>query len=331
MESKEIREISLEDLKLYTCNFSNDNLIGNFQFGKVYRGKINGDHHVTVKVWMPQTLYTCFPGDNEIRLQAEFVLLTESRMKSHPNLPKLIGYCRQGQLAVVYDFDPIDTLHNYILRDDFSWLQRIKIALQLACLLQTLHIPPDPFDETNCYIVCNIDAAHFVLDKDCNLVLCDFGMFTGGSLPEINWQNPRRKRCRILSGCYGYIDGFTTRTVGWYPEVDVYAFGVILVGLIAKKVFIVEDEGPYVGRWAIKEFAIRRSVSGTGEKVSLVHQSLEEDEDFEYADGLAATNLAMQCLEFVAHDRIFIDQVVEELLKLHVVRDTLRLWILGRL
>ncbi|OMO51332.1 hypothetical protein CCACVL1_29858 [Corchorus capsularis] len=88
----------------------------------------------------------------------------------------------------------------------------MRIALQLACLLQTLHIPPDPIDETNYYIVRNIDASHFVLDKVCNLVLCDFGMFTGGSLPEINWEKPRRKRCRRLCGCYGYIDVFISRT-----------------------------------------------------------------------------------------------------------------------
>ncbi|OMO91739.1 hypothetical protein CCACVL1_07038 [Corchorus capsularis] len=331
MKPEHIKEISLEDLKLYTCNFSNDNLIGNFQFGKVFRGKINGDHHVTVKVWMPQTLYTCFPGDNEIRLQAELIILTETRVKLHPNLPKLIGYCGQGQLAVVYDLNPIDTLQNFILRDDFTWLQRIKVALQLACLLQILHYPPPSSDQ---YLVRNISPAHIVLDKDYNLVLYDFGMFTGGSLPEVDKENPGR---RHLHGCIGYIDGYLSWTDKWFPEMDVFSFGVILIGLIAKKVFIVEDHSALIGLdlhslvdwWAIKEYERRKSVSG--ENASLVHQTLEADGDFEYADGVEVTKLAMECLEPSARDRILIDVVVEDLLKLHVVRDTFSRWALSRL
>ncbi|OMO60371.1 hypothetical protein CCACVL1_24204, partial [Corchorus capsularis] len=212
---KEIVEISFEDLKSYTDNFSEDNFIGNFQFGEVYRGKIE-DHDVTVKVWMQQTLYVCFPGNNEHRMDNELVLHADSRIRSHPNLAKLIGYCHEGgQLAVVYDLNPVDTLRNFILRDDFTWLQRIKIALQLACLLQFLHIPSPPHKR---YVVRNIEAAHFFLDKDYNLVLYEFSMFSGGCLRE-------RLGYPFIKGCFGYIDpDMHNAGPKGDPIMDVFAF-----------------------------------------------------------------------------------------------------------
>ncbi|OMO67494.1 putative leucine-rich repeat receptor-like protein kinase [Corchorus capsularis] len=54
MISKKIGEISFEDLKSYTNDFSEDNFIGNFQFGKGFRGKIE-DFDIIVKVWTENT------------------------------------------------------------------------------------------------------------------------------------------------------------------------------------------------------------------------------------------------------------------------------------
>ncbi|OMP06453.1 hypothetical protein CCACVL1_01572 [Corchorus capsularis] len=323
MIPKEIVEISYEDLKSYTHNFSKDNFIGNFQFGKVYRGKI-GDRDVTVKVWMPQTLYVCLPGNNEIRLEDELILHTDSMIKSHPNLAKLIGYCHEGQLAVVYNLNPIDTLRAFILRDDFTWLHRIETALQLACLLQFLHIPRPPHKR---YVVGNIDAAHFVLDKDYNLVLYDFSSFTGGFLPE-------RIFFPLVLAPFGYRDPYIGNAATWfYPAMDVFAFGIILIGLITKKAFIVEDcgidefgdfdESCFLDDWATDEY--KRRESKLGDKVSLVHDSLQVDPDFESADGIEVTKLAMQCLAKRMR-RARIDVVVQQLLKFHVLRDTLNLW-----
>ncbi|OMO91481.1 hypothetical protein COLO4_18336 [Corchorus olitorius] len=321
---KEVVEFSFEDLQSCTDNFSKDNFIANFQFGKVYRGKV-GDYDVTVKVWMPQTLYACLPGHNEKGMEDELLVHTNSRIRSHPNLAKLIGFCHEGQLSVVYDLNPLDTLRTFIPRDDFTWAQRIRTALQLAFLLQFLHIPCPPHKR---YIICNIEAAHFFLDKDYNLVLYDFSMFTHGNLLEM------RRRPRICSGCYGYIDpDMHWAWERFYPTVDVFAFGIILIGLITKKAFIVEDcefddedyiDGTtFLDDWAFEEY--ERRTYGSGDKVSLVHESLEVDPDFESADGLEATDLAMQCFA-ERYERPRIDEVVQQLLKLQVLRDTLNLW-----
>ncbi|OMP02697.1 leucine-rich repeat receptor-like serine/threonine-protein kinase [Corchorus olitorius] len=114
---------------------------------------------------------------------------------------------------------------------------------------------------------------------------------------------------------------------------DVFAFGIILIGLIAKKVFIVEDysieygvceDATFVDEWATEEYERRKSM--VGDMVSLVHESLEVDPDFQSIDGVEATKLAMQCLEPELYDRTYSDELVEQLLKLHVLQDSLKPW-----
>ncbi|XVF27818.1 hypothetical protein REPUB_Repub14bG0141700 [Reevesia pubescens] len=328
MESLEIGEISVEDLKLYTDNFSQDNFIGNFQFGKAYRGKI-GDRSVVVKIWMAPKLYRCKHGENEARMEEELLLHADPRIKSHPNLAKLIGYCRDSQLGVVYDLNPVDTLRTFILRDDFTWLQRIKVALELACLLKFLHTP---CSQLLPYLVRNIDAAHFLLDQDYNLVLYDFGMFSGGVLPDRSKMGDQ-----LVFGCFGYIDAYSMQVGHWYEDTDVFAFGIILVGLIAKRVFIVEDYAeehsirrgsPLVHRWAIKEYERRKSLYGE-DKASLVHESLEEDSGFKSAEGVEVTKLAMQCLEYF-DGRPTAEELVQCLSELDVLQHSSRPWVLTR-
>ena len=42
--------------------------------------------------------------------------------------------------------------------DDFSWLQRVNVALELAHLLEFLHRQEQP------YVVLNLDPQHIMLD-----------------------------------------------------------------------------------------------------------------------------------------------------------------------
>ena len=63
-----IEAFSYNDLNLCTNGFSEQNLIGKFQFGKVYRGKFKSQE-VTVKIWECPKEYIVQPGDNESRLR----------------------------------------------------------------------------------------------------------------------------------------------------------------------------------------------------------------------------------------------------------------------
>ncbi|KAM7503448.1 hypothetical protein LguiB_002352 [Lonicera macranthoides] len=123
-----------------------------------------------------------------------------SRNRRSPQAPEfsgsaLIGYCCQSeeQLCVVYDLNPLDSLHNHVLKDNFTWQQRIKVIMGLACLLDSIRAKDPP---NLPYLVRNIDAQHIMLDQDCNPKLCDFSIISGGIFPD--WRS-------FIMGACGYI------------------------------------------------------------------------------------------------------------------------------
>ncbi|XP_059629966.1 serine/threonine-protein kinase CDG1-like [Cornus florida] len=104
----------------------------------------------------------------------------ESSVNHHQSLVKLLGYCCEDSLlGVVYDLKPVDTVHNLIDKDGFSWLHRIKVAIDIARLLEFLHYHHKPQ-----YLVRNISPTDIMLDQDYNPVLFDFGILVGGVLGD---------------------------------------------------------------------------------------------------------------------------------------------------
>ncbi|EYU42889.1 hypothetical protein MIMGU_mgv1a010357mg [Erythranthe guttata] len=302
MELGDILDLSYQDLSYYTDNFSESNYLGHFQFGKLYRGKIvhaESTRYVMVKIWEVSEVYTCIPGYNEIRLM-------------------LYGYCYEGgHLGVVYDFKPFDSVFNLIPKDDFTWLQRIKVSLQFASLLKFLHGLKCP----SRFIVQNLDCAHIVLNEDYNPKLCDFGLITGGIFPD-------KAKCNHhhLIGCNGYVDLATQKNDSSSDKQDVFAFGTILLSLISKRVYTEEDRSnsaPYVCQWAYEKFIEYEHNSDTGTKkpkFTVVHQSLEADPYFEPSDGHKITALALKCVVDDFFTRPTMKQVLKSLLNLKAVK-----------
>ena len=70
---------------------------------------------------------------------------------------------------------------------------------------------------------------------------------------------------------------------------DVSSFGVVLMGLIAKRIVDEKDTWKtFVYRWAWKQYRPNRS---------LVHESLVEDTGYYASDGIMIAELAMRCIQ----------------------------------
>uniref|UniRef100_A0A5B7BGM9 Protein kinase domain-containing protein n=1 Tax=Davidia involucrata TaxID=16924 RepID=A0A5B7BGM9_DAVIN len=310
-------ELTSEHLILYTNGFDKKNLLGDTQFGKLYRGIIPHDPNqaeaqaVTVKIWVDPDIYLLDPNDKKSRLEDEVYFLQHPSVKNHPNLVKLIGYSEKGEpLGVVYDLDPRDTLHNLLVEDTFTWLERIKVALGFARLLEFLHDHDFP------YMVRNIDAAHVMIDQDANPILFDFGMLSGGIIGDMANNSSQR-----IWGSIGYTDFHLASVGGWSITRDVYSYGVLLVSLIAKRVVDKDmPEKTSVDSWAKKEYKPKKSFFKLQAKSSLVHKSFEEDPFYDARDGPKITKLAMSCLEFFPKKRPTMKGIVQSLQALHVVR-----------
>lgn len=102
-------------------------------------------------------------------------------------------------------------------------------------------------------------------------------MITGGLL--------RKKRDvlnQYVHGCYGYMEPSLVQS-GWSEKHDVFAYGVVLLGLIMKSAFT--NDTLFV-------YELANSECKSGYKYSLVHQSLEIGLSFSPGDGIKITELA---------------------------------------
>ncbi|KAL3503094.1 hypothetical protein ACH5RR_037543 [Cinchona calisaya] len=318
MECETICSFSYDQLRELTDDFSQGNYIGTFQFGKIYRGKIKSAHEVKdvlVKIWGKPEIDFYYEGDNELRCMDELIIFRHEKLTCHPGMIKLLGYVQDEEhLGAVYDFKPLDTVYNLTPRDNFTWLQRIKVAFGFASLLKFLH---KATPQQNPFVLRNISASHIVIDEEYNPKLFDVGLITGGVFPD-------RTQCGIyfIYGCMGYVDLSIGCTGEWNNKSDVFSFGVLLLNLITKRIFTKEDRKaatPLPHRWAWNQYAPRQSDSGIKLPV-LVHQSLTADPDYCRSDGRKLTKLAMKCVGEDPEHRPDMKKIVNCLLKLRVIK-----------
>ncbi|XP_058200842.1 probable serine/threonine-protein kinase PBL3 [Rhododendron vialii] len=148
-----------------------------------------------VKIWVDCMRLATTPERQKPRFDNEIKLLTNSDLKGHPNLVKLIGFCCETErLGVVYELKPLDTLEKLIIHDDFTWLARIKVALEFACILECLR------DQQLLHR--SISAAHLMIDQAFSPRLFDFAMLVGGGFGEI----PDIRYHVYGIGSHGYVD-----------------------------------------------------------------------------------------------------------------------------
>ncbi|KAL7128959.1 hypothetical protein ABFS83_13G030200 [Erythranthe nasuta] len=318
-------KLKYEDLAVYTDNFSESNYLCHFQFGKLYRGKIVRDDRtltVMVKMWEILEKYNFVRGDNERRLMDEIMLL---RHEMHPGMVKLYGYCNENHnLGAVYEFNPFDSVFNLIPKDGFTWLQRMKVALGFASLLKFMHAPKCSFYKP--YIVRNLDCAHIVVDEDYNPKLCDFGLITGGIFPDRTIYIGH-----LVLGSYGYIDVDSFYQSSSSDKQDVFAFGVILLNLVSKRVYNADDtirrKEVDVVDWALDKYnEFLELLDKTSESewkniiFSVVDQNIVAESDFEAADEEKISELVIDCIRGKPDERPTMKQVIKSLLKLKSVK-----------
>ncbi|CAM8946103.1 unnamed protein product [Rhodiola kirilowii] len=308
--------ISLENLEKITNGFCEENCIGRFQFGKLYRG-VGDSSELTVKVYNKVDHYEVCPVDNEGRVQDEDCLAHDDYVLSHPNMVKFYALSLPDERpTVIYEIEALDTVHNLLDKDSFSWLQRVKVAHGFASIVAHMHdYRPVP------YIIRNISAAHILLDQEYNAKLYDFSMISGGNLAD-----KRELLNQYLHGCHGYADPDYICNGKWSEKCDVFAYGVVLLSLISKKVVVDKPKKinpePFLYEWAHTKYQKQSAEQiFEGCKFSLVHKSLEAEPLFSMVDGVLLTKLAMQCVDYNPLKRPTMKQVVGRLRKLSIIQN----------
>ncbi|ONM03443.1 Chitin elicitor receptor kinase 1 [Zea mays] len=213
-------EFSYEELFNATEGFSMSNKIGQGGFGAVYYAELRGEKAAIKKMDM----------------QASHEFLAELKVLTHVhhlNLVRLIGFCTESSLFLVYEFIENGNLSQHLRGTGYeplSWAARVQIALDSARGLEYIHEHTVPV-----YIHRDIKSANILIDKNYRAKVADFGLT---KLTEVgNTSLPTRG----IVGTFGYMPPEYARYGDVSPKVDVYAFGVVLYELISAKDAIVRS------------------------------------------------------------------------------------------
>ncbi|AEE76532.1 unnamed protein product [Arabidopsis thaliana] len=209
-------EFSLEELAKATDNFNLSFKIGQGGFGAVYYAELRGEKAAIKKMDMEASK----------QFLAELKVLTRVH---HVNLVRLIGYCVEGSLFLVYEYVENGNLGQHLHgsgREPLPWTKRVQIALDSARGLEYIHEHTVPV-----YVHRDIKSANILIDQKFRAKVADFGLT---KLTEVGGSATRG-----AMGTFGYMAPETV-----YGEVsakvDVYAFGVVLYELISAKGAVVK-------------------------------------------------------------------------------------------
>ncbi|KAK1318499.1 Chitin elicitor receptor kinase 1 [Acorus calamus] len=214
-------EFSYEELAGATDDFSIANKIGEGGFGAVYYAELRGEKAAIKKMDMQATR----------EFLAELKVLT---CVHHLNLVRLIGYCTENCLFLVYEFIENGNLSQHLrgtAGDPLPWSYRVQIALDSARGLEYIHEHTVPV-----YTHRDIKSANILIDRNFRGKVADFGLT---KLTEVGSASlPTR-----LVGTFGYMPPEYAQYGDISPKVDVYAFGVVLYELISAKEAVVKING----------------------------------------------------------------------------------------
>nr|CDH30701.1 putative LysM domain containing receptor kinase [Cercis chinensis] len=211
-------EFSYEELANATNNFSLANKIGQGGFGAVYYAELRGEKAAIKKMDMQASR----------EFLAELKVLTHVH---HLNLVRLIGYCVESSLFLVYEYIENGNLSQHLRGsgiDPLPWSSRVQIALDSARGLEYIHEHTVPV-----YIHRDIKSANILIDRNFHGKVADFGL---AKLTEVGSSSLPTGR---LVGTFGYMPPEYAQYGDVSPKVDVYAFGVVLYELISAKEAIV--------------------------------------------------------------------------------------------
>ena len=207
-------ELSYDELKHATDDFSDSCKLGSGAFGAVYKGTMQDGNEVAIKVIeLPDQA----GFDDEVKVLSRF---------RHPNLVILMGFARHmSKRILVYELLSGGDVHQRIRWakegiKSFTGAQRISVALDAAQGLSHLHnSKPRAFHR-------DIKTPNIILDKKNTAKMGDFG------LACVSAENKDTLTVKQTAGTVGYACPHYIKTGIVGESSEVYAFGMVMLEML---------------------------------------------------------------------------------------------------
>ncbi|KAG8651855.1 hypothetical protein MANES_06G031500v8 [Manihot esculenta] len=249
-ETKELQypRISYQQLSEATGGFCASSLIGSGQFGHVYKGVLQDNTRIAVKVLDSKTAMELSGS-----FKRECQVLKRAR---HRNLIRIITICSKPDFkALVLPLMSNGSLERYLypshgLNSGLDLVQLVSICRDVAEGMAYLH-HYSPIRVVHC----DLKPSNILLDDDMTALVTDFGIAR-----LVNGINENTTTSGSVS--FSSTDGLLCGSVGYIaPEYgigrkastqgDVYSFGVLLLEIIAGKrpTDVIFQEGSSLHEW----------------------------------------------------------------------------------